>query len=247
MHCSFPSVISFFTTLGKPNAQQKELLEDFFWRISLGGRYSSSVESKLAQDIRRIDLILADRSPEYDWGIDISPDFIVENGWFNTGRSFTKAILCVYAHEIPRSFNDNAQVNISNHWLKQSNSKNYHHFFPRAYLSKAGVDEDQINNVVNVTIVDDHLNKREIGAKPPSRYMKAFGKTNKQIASTMKTHLITDIDKFGILNDDYDRFLHMRSRAISNALKKRIVAREVDEDGQVIRGDDFEEETTNFE
>ena len=148
-----------------PTASQRKSLEDFFWRVSLVGRYSASVESKLAQDIRRIDAILDDNLADYDWGIDISPDFILENGWFNTGRSFVKAILCLFAHKTPKSFKDNSLVNISNSWLKQSNSKNYHHFFPRAYLVKQKEEDWRINNVVNITIVDDYLNKRDIGAE----------------------------------------------------------------------------------
>lgn len=216
----------------KPSADQKVELEDFFWRCSLGGRYSSSVESKLAQDVNRIELVVNGSSPEYDWGIDISPEFLVENGWFNAGRSFTKAILCIMAYQRPLSFNDNGIVNISNYWLKQANSKNYHHFFPRAFLRKKGVSENEANNIVNITIVDDYLNKREIGAKSPSRYMKKFQDNNPDLVKTMKTHLIGDLDKFGILKDDYKSFIRERSRAISRQLKKRIIKRRADDFGQ---------------
>lgn len=107
----------------KPDPQQKLLLEDFFWRCSLGGRYSASVESRLAQDKNRIDRILKGESPDYDWGIDISPEFLVRNGWFTPNRSFAKAILCLYAYHEPKSFEDNAQVRIGNGWLKQANSR----------------------------------------------------------------------------------------------------------------------------
>lgn len=231
----------------KPDAEQKKFLEDFFWRVSLGGRYSSAVESKLAQDIRRMDSILENESPDYDWGIDLSPKFMLENGWFNAGRSFTKAVLCLYAYQIPKSFNDNSLVNISNYWLKQANSKNYHHFFPRSYLGKQGVDENRINNIVNITIVDDYLNKREIRAKPPSVYMKIFATGNPDLSETMKTHLVTDIDEFGIWSDDYDLFLDRRASAISRELQRRIIPRDIDEHGQVSRADDFEEEMASFE
>ena len=225
----------------KPNADQRRLLEDFFWRCSLVGRYSSAVESKLAQDIKRIDLILEGKSPDYDWSIDVSPKFLLENGWFNTGRSFVKSILCLYAFQTPKSFSDDSLVNISNDWLKQSNSKNYHHFFPRAYLAKRGVEEWKINNILNITIVDDYLNKREIGAKAPSVYMKNFEKKNEALSETMKTHLISDIAEFGIWDDDYDTFLSKRADAISKELQKRIISREIDQRGQVSRADDFEE------
>lgn len=237
----------FFKHPDPPNATQRKLLEDFFWRVSLGGRYSSAVESKLAQDVRRIDQIIEEKSPEYDWGINLSPEFIRENGWFNTGRSFVKAILCLYAHRAPKSFKDNSIVNISNNWLKRANSKNYHHFFPKAFLLKIGEEDWSANNVVNITIVDDYLNKRDIGMKPPSRYMKTFSKENDEIDSTMKTHLIDDMDDFGIWSDDYNAFVKMRSEAISRELKKRVVARAIDKQGQVATVDDLDEEAAGFE
>ena len=231
----------------KPNAEQKTKLEDFFWRCSLGGRYSSAVESKLAQDVKRIDMILSGETPDYDWPINISPEFLIENGWFNAGRSFVKAILCLYAYHEPKSFNDNATVNIQNNWLKQSNSKNYHHFFPRAYLGKEGVEEGRINSVLNITIVDDYLNKRKIRARPPSDYMAEFKGGNKTLAKAMKTHLIDDLAGFGVWTDDYDTFIRKRAEAVSAELSKRIIARDVDTHGQAARADDFEEEMSTFE
>ena len=36
----------------------------------------------------------------------------------------------------PKSFNDGLIVNIGNYWLKQANSKNYHHHFFPTSLSK---------------------------------------------------------------------------------------------------------------
>jgi hypothetical protein len=231
----------------KPDAVQKPLLEDFFWRCSLGGRYSASVESKLAQDIKRIDLILEGKSPEYDWPVNLSPEFLIENGWFNAGRSFVKAVPCLYAYHEPKSFNDNARVNIQNNWLKQSNSKNYHHFFPRAHLSKLGVDEGRINNVLNITIVDDYLNKRKIRARPPSDYMSEFKAANGTLAAAMKTHLIGDLESFGVWRDDYDTFIRKRAEAVSAELSTRLIVRDVDVQRQTVRADDFEEEMTTFE
>lgn len=228
-----PFAYFFYHSSKKPTLEQRGELEDFFWRCSLGGRYSSSVDSKLGQDINRIETILNGESPVYDWSIDISPEFLVENGRFNAGRSFIKAILCVMAYQRPLSFCDNSVVNISNNWLKQANSKNYHHYFPRAFLKKAGVSEDKVNNIVNITIVDDYLNKREIGAKCPSKYMTEFQDKNPNLADTMKTHLIGDLQDFGILDDDYKVFIHKRSIAISEQLKDRIIKRTVDDHGQV--------------
>ena len=232
----------FYHRNDKPTGSRKKYLEDFFWRCALGGRYSSSVESKLVQDMKRIDLIVNDTQPDYDWGINLTDKFLIENGWFSTGRSYVKAILCIYAYQQPKSFNDNSLVNISNYWLKQANSKNYHHFFPRSYLRNRGVDDFRANHVLNITIVDDFLNKREIRAQPPSKYMKKFQKQNDMLEDTMKTHLIHDLEKCGIWDDDYERFLRARSKGVIRQLKKRIISRKIDEIGQQAHFDDYEEE-----
>ncbi|MHC5826692.1 MAG: hypothetical protein ACYT04_65195, partial [Nostoc sp.] len=66
----------FFHHKDKPTGDKQKYLEDFFWRCSLSGRYSSAVESKLAQDVKRIDKILSGNLPSYDWSIDTSEEFI---------------------------------------------------------------------------------------------------------------------------------------------------------------------------
>jgi hypothetical protein len=237
----------FFYHPDKPTGNKQRFLEDFFWRCSLSGRYSSAVESKLAQDVKRIDQILAGELPSYDWSVDTSSDFIKNNGWFSAARSYIKAILCIYAYLQPKSFNDNAIVNISNYWLKQANSKNYHHFFPKAYLRKQNYGEFRINHILNITIVDDFLNKREIKAKAPSNYMARFRDINPDLEATMKTHLIENLDAFGTWNDDYDKFFDERAKAISRELSKRVIKQDIDKQGQLNLVDDFEEELTTVE
>lgn len=234
----------FFHHNDKPTGNKQKYLEDFFWRCSLSGRYSSSVESKLAQDIKRIDTILTGKLPNYDWSIDSSSEFIINNGWFSAARSYIKAILCLYAYQQPKSFNDNSIVNISNYWLKQANSKNYHHFFPKSYLKKKGYEDYRINHILNITIVDDFLNKREIRTKAPSEYMAKFRNINTDFETTMKTHLIDDLDDFGIWNDDYDRFIQERAKSVSCEIFKRLIQQEIDKQGQFYLNNDFENEIT---
>ena len=222
----------FYNHKDKPTGQKQKYLQDFFWRVALGTRYSSGVEGKIAQDIKRIDKILNDELPHYDWTVDFSSGRLREqNGWFSTSSSWIKSILCIYAYQQPKSFNDDSIVNISNDWLKQANSKNYHHFFPKAFLEKK-IDWDSkqywINHILNIAIVDDFLNKREISAKAPSVYMQKFAKQNPEIDATMKTHLIGDFNTFGIWEDNYDQFLRERSEMLHKEIRKRIIPQETD-------------------
>ncbi|CAG9933165.1 hypothetical protein [Candidatus Nitrotoga arctica] len=116
----------------KPRADQRKYLEEFFWRMSLSSRYSSSTESKLAQDIKRIDMILKNKRPDFN---DIkvyldSPQSLIDTN-FSAGNSYCKAILCLLVYHEPKDFQDNGKVILDNSWLKVASSKNYHHFFPK--------------------------------------------------------------------------------------------------------------------
>ena len=230
----------FYKKKDKPTGDRQKYLEDFFWRVALGGRYSQSVEGRLAQDINKIEKIIKGDIPKYDWAVDTSSEFIRSNGWFSLGRSFIKGMLCLLAHREPKSFIDNSVIRISNDWLKQANSKNYHHFFPRAYLKKKGVEENDINHIANITIVDDFLNKREIRAQAPTKYMKTIKKKNPDLARCMKTHLI-NIETFGIFEDDYNKFFIERCKAFSREMQKRIIPQEVDSKEPAVTADNTDQ------
>lgn len=208
-----------------PTGIVKERLEDFFWRASLGLRYSSAVEGKFVQDIDKIDKIIAGELPKYEWGIDTSEQGIINNGFFSTSKSYVKAILCLYAMQKPKSFDNNLDVNIDNSWLKIGTSKNYHHYFPKSYMKKNHPEFDyfQVNHILNITIVDGYLNKNRIRAKAPSVYMDKFREENTVLNETMQTHLITDLEKFGIWDNDFASFFKERAKVVSKELNNKII------------------------
>ncbi|MBC8459233.1 MAG: DUF262 domain-containing protein [Deltaproteobacteria bacterium] len=224
----------------RPLGDKEKYLQDLFWRISLTERYSAGTEAKIAQDIKRVDMILEGTLPDYNYSpySKLTPEGIEQNGVFSVGRSYIKAILCILAEQQPKSFADNSIVRISNDWLKQANSRNYHHFFPKSYLKKEGVENTKINHIANITIVDAYLNKRVIGSKSPSTYMEKFTR-NTMLDETMKSHLI-DIETFGVMNDDYDTFFAQRIKAISDALKNKIIIQTIDQIDELLSTSDPE-------
>jgi len=205
-----------------PTPQQDKLIAQLFWWVSLGNRYSSAVETKIAKDLSRIDSILAGEQPSYRGEeVDLSLEDL-RYKWFSTGDAFCKAILCLYAYFQPHSFKNDSLVKIDNSWLKMSTSKNYHHFFPKSYLTKNGWQYWKANSILNITIVDDHLNKRAIRAKAPADYIKSFKKSNKHLSETMQTHLIDNLDGFGVLQNDYETFLSERGQRVLDELNMRL-------------------------
>lgn len=207
----------FYRAERKPRGEETKRLEEFFWRVSLSSRYSSATESKLAQDIKRIDTILKKGRPDYgDIKVDLdSPQSLIDTG-FSAGNSYCKAILCLLARKRPKDFQDGDDVILDNSWLKVANSRNYHHFFPKAYLRNRKIPND--NSLVNITFVSDNLNKRKIRSKPPSNYIGGFEKENPEIGKALRSHFI-DKEGFGIEDDDYETFLQARAARMFGELK----------------------------
>ncbi len=216
-----PFAYFFHQNKDKPKADQRKYLEEFFWRVSLSSRYSSATESKLAQDIKRIDTILTNKRPDYSGDIKVnldSPQALIDTN-FSAGNSYCKAVLCLLAYQEPKDFQDNGKVILDNSSLKVASSKNYHHFFPKAYLKNKTLLNS--NSLMNITFVSDHLNKRKIGAKAPSVYIADFQDENSQINKALQTHFI-DLEGFGIESDDYETFLNARAKMIYSELESRI-------------------------
>lgn len=207
----------------KPTHEQVRLLEQFFYWEGLTTRYSSGSESKLGEDFNKMDAIAKGNMPTYQrTELTVDPKAIEETG-FSTGNAYCKAILCLLAYQQPKSFDTNGIVILDNSHLKIATSRNYHHFFPTAYLATAAPNKKP-NLIANITLIDGYSNKHGIGKQAPSKYIKKFTKTNKSLPETMQTHLIKDIDAYGVNNDDYDRFIERRAKAIAMALNVKLMS-----------------------
>lgn len=207
------------------NKIQSQQLSKYFFRSAFSWRFSSSSDTTLTQDIELLEQIknseeidFIKKIPMQNTSKEYFVDILKEN--FSVSNAFDKAILCILACAEPRSFKNCNVVRLDNSWLRSSDAKNFHHFFPKAYL-KRQKKEEYANALANITLVDDYLNKREIRDKAPSKYIQDFYKNNPDLKATLKTHFI-DLDTFGIMENDYDTFLQKRAEKLASEIIKRI-------------------------
>lgn len=206
----------------RPSAKQRKMLEQYLFWVALSNRFTSGAETKIETDLRKMDKILNEEKPDYrnEDEIKLTVEQI-EGKNFKTSDAFSKAILCLLAQFEPKSFETGNRVDIENAALRRINSKNYHHFFPKDFLRKQGWDEFSANSVVNITIIEGQKNV-SIGKKAPSRYILEIKKKNRNLDEILKTHLIDDVETYGIYEDDYEKFLRKRGRKILTELNKRL-------------------------
>ena len=219
-----PFAYFFLRTGQSPTGQQRKYLEELFWRSSLSLRYSSATESKLAADIKKVDLIIDGERPTYpEFKLYINSPQDLKETDFSTGNAICKSILCILAYHEPKDFHTNGKVLLDNSYLKIASSKNYHHFFPRAFVRKTGTEADKpyANSIVNITLVSAELNKKRIGAKAPSVYLADFADENSELAHALKSHLI-DAAHSSVIQDEFSAFLKHRSEELFAEITKRI-------------------------
>ncbi len=205
----------------KPTSKQSKLLEQWFYWVGLNYRYSSASETKLGEDLARMDKIILEDEPRYPQGeLHVDANEFME--WrFSAGDACCKTVLCILAFHQPKSFDSTSIVNLDNSNLKIATSKNYHHFFPKAYLAEH-LKSAEPNLMANITLIDGYSNNT-IGKKPPSQYIAKFTKDNGDIKEALESHVIGDLDDFGISNNDYESFIEKRSQAIVKILNKKLM------------------------
>lgn len=203
----------------RPDQKQATSLRAYFWRASLTSRFSKAVESTLERDCRLVSKIYSGgENQELDEiKVTLTADDIKYHR-FSTGEAVCKSVLCMLASLKPKSLYDNSDVVLDESNLSRSNGRNYHHIFPKAYLRKLSITDQNV--VSNITLVSS-IENIKIGAKPPSEYMKEFAEENPQLRNTLSTHLIGGFEDYGIATNNYEQFLSRRSKRIYKELKNR--------------------------
>jgi len=215
-----PLTYFFYKTKNKkPTNKQRKLLEQWFYWSGLNYRYSSASETKIGEDIIRMDKIIKEKEVRYQAN---ELQVVGLEEWeFSAGDAGCKTVLCALAYHSPKSFDSNSLVNLDNSSLKIATSRNYHHFFPKAYLAEHEKSAKP-NLMSNITLIDGYSNKHKIGKKPPSKYVATFKKENPDIKETLASHIIGDPDKWGLSDDNYTKFIEKRSKAIVQFLTKKL-------------------------
>ena len=220
--------LAYFYNINKclePSNKQLKEFEKYFFRSAISWRFSSSVETNLNADIKIVEMIHSHDEIDFDKEIPLpnkSKEYFIDmmKQDFSASNAFQKAVLCILASRDPKKFSDNSTVRLDNSFLNKSSSKNYHHFFPKAYLGKQNASE-YANALANITLVDDFLNKVVIKDKDPKKYITDFQKDNPDIANTLQSHFI-ELNGYGILENDYVLFLEKRASALADELLKKI-------------------------
>ena len=98
-------------------------------------------------------------------------------------------------------------------------SKEFHHFFPQAFLRAKGVAASRISSLANMVYLSSSSNKL-ISDRAPSEYVaNLLAEYGAEARAWLATNLIDEAAINAALADDYDTFVSARANVINERAK----------------------------
>lgn len=205
------------------SAREREALWNWFWRVTLSERYSSTSPSRMAEDAKKLRALIDGEEISFDYPSKVTPDAVARTKMTSTSSALRNAVICMLALKQPKNFKDGSLVNLTDDFFSNLKKVERHHIFPVGYLRKRGWDwaAAQVHLVPNFCFIPADLN-REISSQAPAEYLVKYRRDNPQFAAAAESHLLpTDLDT-AVWENDFEGFLSERARLIANELNRLI-------------------------
>jgi hypothetical protein len=200
---------SFFSVeqRGPITNEQRSTLLRWFWRTSFTHRYSGNPYRNVKSDVAEtLKLRQGEDSTLGEIDFEVLPSFFIDRT-FSPRTVATRTFVLALASQRPRSFLSGGFVDLDV-VLSEPNRKEYHHCFPRAYLSRNGVtDNAEANALVNFAFLSRAEN-RTISDKAPSEYRLEMPTDASKIA---RSQLLPD----ALFADDWGTFKEQRAISLT--------------------------------
>ncbi|MEW1611535.1 MULTISPECIES: DUF262 domain-containing protein [unclassified Streptomyces] len=218
----FAVLVELFRQLPKPKAAQYDAVTRWFWLTASGEYFRGWRESQMGPDLTAVTEFAAGRSTEIETGAAPPRSNLWQRSQFSRQNAPSKLLVLLMSYEKPLDLNTGRVIDVADA-LSWQNGKQFHHFFPRAYLKKQGVQGGQ-DNVCGNLIMLSAITNNWISDRRPSAYLKDLADWNGEevLRERLRTCLIEEDAYQAALCDDYDGFLRARSETLHRRLTELI-------------------------
>ena len=217
---AFPLMVRYMDQRGGRIEDSRERDRLLFWYIHtlLWGRYSSSTETILNQDLEAIDdvgsglsrLIELLRRNRGDLNLNPS-DFM---GWSVSARFYPMLYMLT---RVQGSRDWETDSELSSHMLGRGSSLQLHHIFPKSLLydHDPAYSMQEVNQIANLTFLTQETNLR-VSNQDPEHYLKTYANANPGV---LESHWIPmDPELWKLQN--YPEFLKERRKLLATAANR---------------------------
>jgi len=217
----FAFLCEVFRTLPHPNGAQLRKLVQWFWLTTLSGYFSGWDSGQMTIDTRTIRNFAAGKVSELNVPAALPSANLWEVKPFRANSAVSKMLALMLAHSGPLDLMNGQKIDTDKS-LSWSNDKEYHHFFPQAYLTRKKISSSKSNVVGNIILLSSMSNIK-IRDTAPSEYLNEIiaREGRERLVERMKSNLVPEQALEPALRDDYEEFLKVRANYIHEVAKAR--------------------------
>lgn len=200
--------------LPNPTAPQWAAIERWFWRTGISGYFSGWNSGMMASDLEAVTQFASGLSTEVSVPTQPPGNQIWITRQFRLNNAHSKILALILSYEGPKDILTGLAVD-TDRALAWQNSKEFHHFFPQAFLKAKGVTPSKASALANMLYLSSASNKA-VSDRSPSSYLKQLLDDHGANARVwLRSNLINDEAIDAALQDDYEAFLTARAKAIT--------------------------------
>lgn len=202
-----------FRQISAPTATQYRALTQWFWQTALAGYFSGWNTGSMAADLAAVARFAAADADEIRAGVIPPTAQIWTTRQFRSNNAHAKLLAIVLSHREPVDLLTGQRIETGSA-LAWTNQKEFHHFFPRDYLSSRGVVPQRINSLANIVMLTSDSNKK-ITNRPPSEYLPDVeAALGDRLSDALDRNLISPDAFEAAKANDFESFLALRAKAI---------------------------------
>jgi hypothetical protein len=242
----FAVLCEVFRLIPTPDDLQLQEIKRWFWKTTLSGYFGGWDSGQMTQDTRKIREFSEGTSASLGEGGVIPTASLWKIKPFRSNSAASKMLGLMLASEAPRDLVNGQRIDVDKS-LAWSNDKEYHHFFPQAYLARTGVTAGRANVVGNMILLTSVSNIK-IKDKAPSAYLNAIIEASGRdaLVQRMLSNLVPEDALDRALADDYEGFLEARSSFLhDHVVHLTGTSSPPDEEEDAAMTDDEDDESTD--
>jgi hypothetical protein len=210
----FAFLCEVFRVLPHPDGAQLRELTHWFWLTTLSGYFSGWDSGQMTIDTKTIRSFAVGRGSTLTVPAALPSANLWEVKPFRSNSAVSKMLGLMLAHYAPLDLINGQKIDMDKS-LSWSNDKEYHHFFPMAYLARLKVPASRTNVVGNIVLLSS-ISNINIRDSAPSEYLQEIiaREGRGRLVERLGSNLVPEEALQPALEDNYDEFLQIRAAHI---------------------------------
>ncbi|MBP1049102.1 MAG: DUF262 domain-containing protein [Rhodococcus qingshengii] len=213
----FAVLCEIFRQVATPDSKQIAEIRGWFWRTTLSGYFGGWNTGQMNRDIAAVRAWTKGEKKTIEIGSNVvSSDKLWRDTGFRSNSAVSKMAGLMLSQVGPIDILNGQKIDFDKS-LAWSNDKEYHHFFPQAYLARNSVRKLDSNVVANIVLLTSVSNIK-IKDKAPSAYLQEIIDKDGRSAllKRLEANLISEAALDAALKDDFTAFLAARSLTLQD-------------------------------